>query len=147
MQVFDGYNFYATIRRDKFEEICADIFEAVLEPVRKVMASSSQRSKDHPIDEILLIGGSTQIPRIRELLSSQFGGKELGNVVDPHEAVSMGAAFQAALISKEVQVGIESLILLECTSFRLGVEIFQDGFKGFNSSEKCSYFCQHYIDT
>merc|ERR1711976_83805 len=89
---FDGEDFSETLTRAKFEELNMDLFRSCLEPVKKVM-DDGDLSKDE-IDEIVLVGGSTRIPKIQQLVKDYFNGKEPSRGINPDEAVAYGAAVQ-----------------------------------------------------
>ena len=94
--LYEGIDFYSSITRAKFESLCDDLFRGCLKPVDKVIVDSKiDKSK---VDEIVLVGGSTRIPRIQTLLSDYFNGKELCKNINPDEAVAYGAAVQAAIL-------------------------------------------------
>merc|ERR1719436_282866 len=98
--LFEGYDFHETITRAKFEQICNQQFRACLDPVRKVL-EDSKLSKSQ-VDEIVLVGGSTRIPKIQALLSQFFNSKELNKSINPDEAVAWGAAVQAAVLTNNI---------------------------------------------
>jgi len=108
-----------TISRDKFEEICADIFEKLKEPVTQALKDA----KNPKIDKVILVGGSTRIPKVRELVE-EMTGMAPDHSVNPDEAVSIGAVIQGAIISGE----ISDVLLLDVTSLTLGIET-QGGLK------------------
>jgi len=95
--LMDNMDYNTTISRAKFEEMNMDYFRKCMEPVEKVIRDS-KLSKSQ-IDEIVLVGGSTRIPKVQQLLSEYFGGKELCRSINPDEAVAYGATVQAALLS------------------------------------------------
>jgi L1 cell adhesion molecule like protein len=118
--LFDGKDLYENITRAKFEELCNDLFQQSLEPVAQVLKDAKiDKSK---IEEIVLVGGSTRIPKVQKLLSDYFNGKELNKSVNPDEAVAYGAAIQAAILSGEKNEKLDSLVLLDVTPLSLGVE-------------------------
>jgi len=118
--LFDGNDFSATLTRAKYESLCSDIFQRTMSPVDQVMKDSGFSKKD--IDEVVLVGGSTRIPKIQELLSEYFNGKELNKSINPDEAVAYGAAVQAAILSGNSDEKLDSLLLLDVTPLSLGVE-------------------------
>lgn len=118
--LFDGKDFSASLTRAKYESLCSDIFQRTMVPVEQVLKDSGY-SKDE-IHEIVLVGGSTRIPKIQELLSSFFNGKELNRTINPDEAVAYGAAVQAAILSGNSDEKLDSLLLLDVTPLSLGVE-------------------------
>jgi heat shock protein 1/8 len=118
--LFDGIDFQSSITRAKFNDLCGSIFRKALEPVEKVLRDS--KVSKNQVDEIVLVGGSTRIPKIQELLSSFFNGKELNKSVNPDEAVAHGAAVQAAILSgNDKQLGSD-ILLIDVTPLSLGIE-------------------------
>lgn len=95
--LFEGIDFYSSITRARFEDLNADLFRKCMEPVEQVIRDAKMdKSK---VDEVVLVGGSTRIPKIQQMLSSFFNGKELNKSINPDEAVAYGAAVQAAILS------------------------------------------------
>jgi L1 cell adhesion molecule like protein len=120
--LFDGVDYNTVLTRARFEEICGHWFQKTLEPVRKVL-EDSKISKSQ-IDEIVLVGGSTRIPKVQELLKEFFGGKVLCKSVNVDEAVAYGAAVQAAIMNggSNADKKIDGLILLDVCPLTLGVK-------------------------
>jgi len=118
--LFDGNDLHETLTRAKFENLCKSIFERTMVPVEQVMKDSNLNKED--INDIVLVGGSTRIPKIQELLSSYFNGKELNKTINPDEAVAYGAAVQAAILSGNSDEKLDSLLLLDVVPLSLGVE-------------------------
>ena len=118
--LYDGIDFVTTITRAKFENLCDDIFQKTIAPVEQVLRDS-KLSKSQ-IDEIVLVGGSTRIPKIQQLLSDFFNGKELCKSINPDECVAYGAAIQAAILTGSKDSKIADLLLLDVCPLSLGLE-------------------------
>lgn len=118
--LFEGIDFQSTISRARFVHLNEDLFLETLKPVERALNDANMRKED--IDDILLVGGSTHIPRIQTLLQELFGGKELTKSINPEEAVAYGAALQAAVLHGDVSDEIKDLVLLDVTPFSLGLE-------------------------
>lgn len=116
--LYEGIDFYTNITRARFEELCMDLFRGCLDPVDKVLRDA-KLSKSQ-IDEIVLVGGSTRIPKIQSMLSDYFNGKELNKSINPDEAVAYGAAAQAAILSGEVTA--PNSLLIDVAPLSLGIE-------------------------
>jgi len=116
----EGNDFSVNLTRAKFESFCSDIFQRTLEPVERVL-KDAKISKGE-INDIVLVGGSTRIPKIQELLTNFFNGKELCRKINPDEAIAYGAAVQAAILSGQKDEKLDSLVLLDVTPLSLGVE-------------------------
>ena len=118
--LFEGIDFTSTITRARFEELCGDLFRKTFEPVEKVIKDSGiSKSLIH---EVVLVGGSTRIPKVQNQLSDFFNGKGLNKSINPDEAVAYGAAVQAALLSGVKDSKIDDLLLLDVAPLSLGVE-------------------------
>ncbi|KAG9052564.1 70-kilodalton heat shock protein [Serendipita sp. 407] len=118
--LFEGIDFYTSITRARFEELCQDLFRSTLEPVEKVLRDSKiDKSNVH---EIVLVGGSTRIPRIIKLVSDFFNGKEPNKSINPDEAVAYGAAVQAAILSGDTSEKTQEILLLDVSPLSLGIE-------------------------
>merc|ERR1711975_194298 len=118
--LFDGVDFSETLTRARFEELCADLFKKTLTPVQKVMDDSELKKSE--IDEIVLVGGSTRIPKVQALLKDFFNGKEPNKGINPDEAVAYGAAVQGGILSGEGGEETKDLLLLDVTPLTLGIE-------------------------
>lgn len=117
---FDGIDFMSTMTRAKFEDLCGDFFAKTMLPVTRVLQDAGLSKGD--IDEIVLVGGSTRIPKIQSLLSDFFNGKELCKSINPDEAVAYGATVQAAMLSGIQSDKTSDLLLLDVTPLSLGIE-------------------------
>jgi len=117
---FDGADLSETITRAKFEELCMDLFKKTLGPVEKVLDDASL--KKNQVDELVLVGGSTRIPKVQQLLQDYFNGKEPSKGINPDEAVAYGAAVQGGILSGEGGKETADLLLLDVTPLTLGIE-------------------------
>lgn len=118
--LMEGIDFYTSISRAKFESLCDDLFRSCISPIDKLLTDAKlDKSK---ISEIVLVGGSTRIPRVQKLLSDYFNGKELNKSVNPDEAVAYGAAIQAALLSGNDDENITDMLLIDVAPLSLGLE-------------------------
>ena len=118
--LFEGVDFNSTITRAKFENICEDLFRKTMDPVEQVLRDSKLSKSE--IHEIVLVGGSTRIPKIQQLLSEYFNGKELCKSINPDECVAYGAAVQAAILTGSKDEKISELLLLDVCPLSLGLE-------------------------
>jgi len=118
--LFEGIDFNSTITRARFEELCADIFRRTIEPVEKVLTDAKMDKSS--IHDIVLVGGSTRIPKIQQLLQDFFNGKELNKSINPDEAVAYGAAVQGAILTGQGNAQTKDLLLLDVTPLSLGIE-------------------------
>ena len=118
--LYDGVDFFTSITRSKFEDLCGDIFKRTMAPVDKVLRDAKMDKSE--VHEIVLVGGTTRIPKIQQLLSDYFNGKELCKSVNPDEAVAYGAAVQAAILNNTYDNKNKDLLLLDVTPLSLGLE-------------------------
>lgn len=117
--LYDGVDFYTKITRARFEELCSDLFKSTMEPVERALTDAKlDKSKIH---DIVLVGGSTRIPKIQKLLSDFMGGKELNRSINPDEAVAYGAAIQAAVLSGDRSDAIKDVLLIDVAPLSLGI--------------------------
>ena len=118
--IHEGIDLSVVLTRARFDSICGDIFQKTLDPVDKVLRDS--KISKNEVHEVVLVGGSTRIPKVQELLTNYFGGKELCRSINPDEAIAYGAAVQAAILSGNSDEKLDSLVLLDVTPLSLGVE-------------------------
>jgi len=115
---FEGDDFSETLTRAKFEELNMDLFRSTLKPVQKVLDDADMKKSD--VDEIVLVGGSTRVPKVQQLVKEFFNGKEPSRGINPDEAVAYGAAVQAGVLSGEQDT--EGIVLLDVNPLTLGIE-------------------------
>merc|ERR1711966_118032 len=118
--LFEGVDFYTSITRARFEELCMDLFRKCMEPVEKTLRDAKMDKSQ--VHEVVLVGGSTRIPKVQQLLSDFFNGKDLCKSINPDEAVAYGAAVQAAILSGEGNEKVQDLLLLDVTPLSMGLE-------------------------
>jgi len=115
-----GIDFSLNLNRAKFEELCMDYFKATMDPVAKVLKDSGISKSE--VNEIVLVGGSTRIPKVQNLLKDYFNGKEPCKTINPDEAVAYGAAVQAAILGGNTDEKVKDLLLLDVAPLSLGLE-------------------------
>ncbi|XP_072166245.1 heat shock 70 kDa protein IV-like [Diadema setosum] len=118
--LFEGVDFYKSMTRARFEQLCYDLFKKCLEPVQSAITDAKIGKKD--IDTVLLVGGSTRIPKIQKLLQEILDDKNLNKSINPGEAVAYGAAVQAAILSGDHSKEIQNVILVDVIPLSLGIE-------------------------
>ncbi|XP_037787125.1 heat shock 70 kDa protein cognate 4-like [Penaeus monodon] len=118
--LFEGIDYYTSITRARFEELCSDLFRGTLEPVEKALRDA--KLDKSTIHDIVLVGGSTRIPKVQKLLQDFFNGKELNKSINPDEAVAYGAAVQAAILRGDQSEGVKDVLLLDVAPLSLGIE-------------------------
>jgi len=118
--LIDGTDFSETLTRARFEELNLDLFKKTLGPVQKVLEDADMAKTE--VDEIVLVGGSTRIPKVQTLLKEYFDGKEPSRGVNPDEAVAFGAAVQGGILSGEASETTQNLLLLDVTPLSQGIE-------------------------
>lgn len=116
----EGLDFYSKISRARFEELCADLFKSTLRPVEKALRDAKLDKSQ--ISEVVLVGGSTRIPKIQRMLEEYFNGKEVNKSINPDEAVAYGAAIQAAILSGDTSDIIKDVLLVDVIPLSLGLE-------------------------
>ncbi|XP_056416000.1 heat shock 70 kDa protein-like [Hyla sarda] len=116
----EGTDFYTSITRARFEELCSDLFRGTLDPVEKALRDAKMDKSQ--IHDIVLVGGSTRIPKVQKLLQDFFNGKELNKSINPDEAVAYGAAVQAAILTGDKSEKVQDLLLLDVAPLSLGLE-------------------------
>jgi heat shock protein 1/8 len=118
--LYEGIDFYTRVTRARFEELCSDLFRKTLEPVEQALRDAKMDKRK--IDEVVLVGGSTRIPKIQKMLQDFFNGKELNKSIHPDEAVAYGAAVQAAVLSGDKSDVIKDVLLVDVAPLSLGIE-------------------------
>ena len=116
----EGVDFYSKISRARFEELNMDLFRSTLQPVEKALRDA--KMDKGKIDEVVLVGGSTRIPKIQKMLQDFFCGKQLNFSINPDEAVAYGAAIQAAILTGDTSSQIQDVLLVDVTPLSLGIE-------------------------
>jgi len=118
--LYDGIDFYSTITRARFEDLCGSHFRNCLDPVRKVLQDSGMAKGE--VHEVVLVGGSTRIPKIQALIKEFFRGKEPCKSINPDEAIAYGAAVQAAILDNQDMGDVGQVLLLDVTPLSMGIE-------------------------
>lgn len=118
--LYEGIDFFSRISRARFEELNSDLFRVTLEPVDKALKDA--KLDKNAIHDIVLVGGSTRIPKVQSLLQNFFNGKKLNLSINPDEAVAYGAAVQAAILTGDKDSKIQSVLLVDVTPLSLGIE-------------------------
>ena len=115
---YEGKDLSETLTRAKFEELNMDLFRKTMKPVEQVMKDANLKKED--IDDIVLVGGSTRIPKVQQLLKDYFNGKEPSQGINPDEAVAYGAAIQGGILAGEE--GLKEVVLIDVCPLTLGIE-------------------------
>merc|ERR1711976_140673 len=118
--LFEGIDFNSSITRARFEDLCGDYFRNTMVPVEKVMRDAGMSKSQ--VHEVVLVGGSTRIPKIRSLIKEFFNGKDPCKSINPDEAVAYGAAVQAAILSGSSNEATKDILLIDVTPLSLGIE-------------------------
>merc|ERR1711957_291211 len=118
--IMEGIDFSETITRARFEDLCADLFKKTLQPVQQVLDDAGMKKTE--IDEIVLVGGSTRIPKVQQMIKDFFNGKEPNRGINPDEAVAYGAAVQGGILGGEDSEALGQVLLIDVTPLTLGIE-------------------------
>jgi len=116
----DGVDFEETLTRARFEELCSDLFKKTIQPVQQVLDDSGFKKSE--IDEIVLVGGSTRIPKVQQLIKEFLNGKEPNRGINPDEAVAYGAAVQGGILGGQASEETKDLLFIDVTPLTLGIE-------------------------
>lgn len=119
--LIDGLDFSETLTRARFEELCNELFKKTIKPVQQVLDDSGMKKTD--IHEVVLVGGSTRIPKVQELIREFFDGKEPNKGINPDEAVAYGAAVQGGILGGETSDQTKDILLIDVTPLTLGIEV------------------------
>jgi len=119
--LYDGYDFHSSITRARFEDLCMNYFRQCLEPVRIALSDAKMSKSD--IHDVVLVGGSTRIPKVQQLIKEYFNGKELCKSINPDEAVAYGAAIQSAVLNPDTDISDKyDFVVTDITPLSLGIE-------------------------
>nr|CAH7727930.1 unnamed protein product [Callosobruchus chinensis] len=118
--LFEGIDYYTKVSRARFEELCSDLFRSTLQPVEKAL--NDAKLDKGQIHDVVLVGGSTRIPKIQQMLQNFFNGKQLNLSINPDEAVAYGAAVQAAVLTGNTDSKIQDVLLVDVAPLSLGIE-------------------------
>ena len=118
--LIEGIDFSETITRARFEELCGDLFKKTLQPVQQVLDDAGMKKSD--IDEVVMVGGSTRIPKVQQLIKDFFNGKEPNRGINPDEAVAYGAAVQGGILGGETSEETKDMLLIDVTPLTQGIE-------------------------
>lgn len=118
--LFEGVDYYTKISRARFEELCSDLFRSTLSPVEQALKDAKMDKS--AVHDVVLVGGSTRIPKVQKLLQDFFNGKQLNLSINPDEAVAYGAAVQAAILNGDQSSQIQDVLLVDVASLSLGIE-------------------------
>ena len=116
----EGVDFSETLTRARFEELCSDLFKKTLEPVERAMKDAGRKKSE--IDEIVLVGGSTRIPKVQQLIKDYFNGKEPNRGINPDEAVAYGASVQGGILGGEATDETKGMLIIDVAPLTLGIE-------------------------
>jgi len=118
--IMEGIDFSETITRARFEDLCADLFKKTLQPVQQVLDDAGMKKTE--LDEVVLVGGSTRIPKVQQMIKDFFNGKEPNRGINPDEAVAYGAAVQGGILGGEQSDETKDILLIDVTPLTLGIE-------------------------
>ena len=118
--LFEGIDFYTKITRARFEELCMDLFRSCLEPVEQALRDANLEISQ--IDEVALVGGSTRIPKVKQILQDFFHGKTFNKSINPDEAVTYGVSVQAAILFGDRSSAVKDLLLVDVAPLSLGID-------------------------